>query len=304
MKFSVDNQCITLDDNYIMKDTYLYTLLNTEIPLEMKDDCILLSDIDINHLTTYINYLQGDNTFEMTEELSLFFNYMGHVNDYDLPIDYWKCILLDQRDNTCIHRYSYLDLERDVYVFDIDCYNEYRHIYLNKIISKEKKLILPGINLDDTQEIIDNAIRKDIREHDSENAICEPEYLSVASFYSRMEEIKPLIEFIYPNKTDRVCNYLSDVLLYKNIKDKYDLIIEYSEEISSPLECYELHILLLLRARGCIIRDSYEYTRSAHIPPICHTLSEFLQYRRPTHEEMNRSALQNFKNIKGKYTSL
>ena len=270
MKLSVDNQCITLDDKYIMKDTYLYLLLHTEISVEMKDDCIILSDIDINELYIYINYLQGDNTFEMTEELSLFFNYMGHVNDYDLPIDYWKCILLDQRDNTCIHRYLYLDLRRDVYIFDMDLYHEYKEEYLNKILLTEERLILPGINLDDTQEMIDDAIRKDVRNNASVNVTDYTVYMSILSLYSRFEEIRPLLEFIYPNETDKVCNSLVDMLIFKDIKNKYDLLLEYSD---GTLQCRRYDLLLLLRARGCIL---YDYDDLPYIPHV-NALSELLQ---------------------------
>lgn len=90
-----------IPDEYISSNVYslLKVILNTNVGVTIDiDGYIILDDIPSNAFKSYITYLSFGIDFEWNEEIAQWFNYLGHNNEYDYPLDYWKVKLIDDHD--------------------------------------------------------------------------------------------------------------------------------------------------------------------------------------------------------------
>lgn len=87
--------------------TFFHTLYNTEVGQEYEYEEIegingpsrvyVLRDIDEVHLHSYTEYLLGNTDFEWNEEVSQFFDLMGHNNILGLSNEFWRIKLVHDR---------------------------------------------------------------------------------------------------------------------------------------------------------------------------------------------------------------
>ena len=80
-------------------------MMHTEVSVDKineDDRTIYLLDVDPNLFQSYVDWLEGKVNFEWNEQVAELFDYMGHVNWYHYPLDYWKIKLIDMHTPTLI----------------------------------------------------------------------------------------------------------------------------------------------------------------------------------------------------------
>lgn len=90
-----------IEDKYAGYSPYLSLIEDTEVGVDVDEDGAILIDYhEPLLLEQYLKFLEGEDFF-MTEEVALVFQFMGHRNDMEYPIDFWKIKLQDNwiRDN-------------------------------------------------------------------------------------------------------------------------------------------------------------------------------------------------------------
>lgn len=95
-----------IENSALPKGGYLYLLLNSDIGADMEGDYYLL-DVDAEDFIEYYKFLEYRLDFEVREDL---FDFMGHPNILNYPLDFWKVKLLDDR-----IRNTWYDFQKDKY---------------------------------------------------------------------------------------------------------------------------------------------------------------------------------------------
>lgn len=97
----------------------LTTMKNTEVHIDVNDEGSIIMDCNPYGLEQYVKYLMGED-FEVYEDL---FEYFGHENSMNYPLDFWKIKLRDTwiRDNC----YRIGLFEKDPYygLYQLECIN-------------------------------------------------------------------------------------------------------------------------------------------------------------------------------------
>jgi len=104
-----------IDDQYTSYSPYLSVLKSTKNHIATQDiegiQYYMLDDLDMDpiHIEAYLRFLRGEE-FKMDQNTAHLFDYMGHHNELEYPIDFWKVKLEDTwiRDN--FYKYE-LDLD-------------------------------------------------------------------------------------------------------------------------------------------------------------------------------------------------
>lgn len=99
MKFIIRGVSFAVEDKYVEYSPFLRTLRDTDVRVEKDGDAYIV-DVDPVSFQEYVAFLRGED-FKMDEEVMELFDFMGHHNDMEYPIDYWKVKLFDNwvRDN-------------------------------------------------------------------------------------------------------------------------------------------------------------------------------------------------------------
>lgn len=116
MKFKVHNRVFYIEDKYVAYSPYLSTLVNTQLEVDKDRGIPIVTQVDIPTFIAYIRFLEGKD-FHFNRHIERFFDYMGHVNIMQYPLDYWKVKLQDNwiRDN-----FYRLELYKDPYYGLVD----------------------------------------------------------------------------------------------------------------------------------------------------------------------------------------
>ncbi len=111
MKIRSEDQVIDIEDKYISYSPFLDTIANTDVGVDVDEEGAIIIDQPASVIKEYASFLRGDE-FSMDEEVASFFEFMGHSNNMEYPLDYWKIKLQDNwtRDN-----FYRLDLVSDPY---------------------------------------------------------------------------------------------------------------------------------------------------------------------------------------------
>jgi len=99
MLLCAENVIISLDDKFVFYSPFLSTMIGSGIGIEKVDDAVKI-EVKPEILQTYIDFLSGKD-FTLTHDAADFFDFMGHSNEMEYPIEYWAVKLHDNwiRDN-------------------------------------------------------------------------------------------------------------------------------------------------------------------------------------------------------------
>jgi len=100
---------VYIDAKYLHFSPYLYGQYHINERLEKESDPIIIEDVYDDDLLNYLSFLKGEE-FAMDERAESFFDYMGHCNTMEYPLDYWKVKL---RSRWIRHNFYRLELWRD-----------------------------------------------------------------------------------------------------------------------------------------------------------------------------------------------
>lgn len=82
----------------ISHDSLLRVISGTEVGLDMDEEYIILDNIPKDAFRAYVSYLNFNVDFEFNKNIAVWFDYLGHHNIYEYPLDYWKIKLIDEHD--------------------------------------------------------------------------------------------------------------------------------------------------------------------------------------------------------------
>jgi len=100
---------VDIDTKYLHFSPYLYGQYHMNERLEKESDPITIDEVDDHDLLNYLSFLTGEE-FTMDERAESFFDFMGHCNTMEYPLDYWKVKL---RSRWIRHNFYRLELWRD-----------------------------------------------------------------------------------------------------------------------------------------------------------------------------------------------
>lgn len=111
MRVSVDSLSFEIDDKLASYSPLLRTMMTTENSTFEKEGDAFVIDTYVHVFLEYLKFLLYED-FEMTKEVEWLFDYMGHPNTLQYPLDYWKIKL---RDNWLRDMYEKMELWHDPY---------------------------------------------------------------------------------------------------------------------------------------------------------------------------------------------
>jgi len=98
MKILLDSIVFEVDDALLSPGSLLHTLLHTKITnVEKEGDAFVISDVTIEGMVSYLDFLNFRTDFEWNETIASDFDYLGHSNLLQYPLDFWKVKLIDDR---------------------------------------------------------------------------------------------------------------------------------------------------------------------------------------------------------------
>jgi len=100
---------VDIDAKYLEFSPYLYAQYDMNERVGNKNDVLTIEDVYDDDLLNYLSFLKGEE-FIMDEKAESFFDYMGHPNTLQYPLDYWKVKL---RSRWIRHNFYRLELWRD-----------------------------------------------------------------------------------------------------------------------------------------------------------------------------------------------
>lgn len=108
----VDEGIVRIEDLYVDYSPYLSSSLDWNKRNGIKD--LYIEDVPIALLSNYVDFLRGED-FNMEEDDEQFFEFMGHPNLYNYPLDVWRMKLRSKwiRDN--FNKYNLCDREGGLY---------------------------------------------------------------------------------------------------------------------------------------------------------------------------------------------
>jgi len=93
MILSAQGTSMGIDDVYVEYSPFLSMMKSTSLQVEMENGAYVI-DVEPYVLSEYIQFLQGLDFF-MDANVAMFFDYMGHHNQMNYPLDYWMIKLKD-----------------------------------------------------------------------------------------------------------------------------------------------------------------------------------------------------------------
>lgn len=88
-----------IQDDAIPKTSLLRVMLDTNVGITKDNNgYIILDDVPSNAFKAYVSFLSFNVNFEWNEDIAGWFDYLGHNNKYEYPLDYWKIKLIDEHD--------------------------------------------------------------------------------------------------------------------------------------------------------------------------------------------------------------
>lgn len=91
---TTDNNTHTIPIIMAEYSPLLRTMLSTSINVDKDNDGRIIVSHDPYCLEQYISFLKGEE-FDMNPDVSYLFDYFGHVNIYNYPLDFWEVKLYD-----------------------------------------------------------------------------------------------------------------------------------------------------------------------------------------------------------------